>query len=313
MPPVKVTIVGGAGGVGASTAFNLALMRGGHEVVLVDNRPEMITSHVMDLEQVLEQSPGCTLRGGETSDVRDADVVVLLSATPLTAGTPRVEYLARNALIADELGDALGTPWHGSLVVVTNPVDPLVTRLLQRTGLDRRRILGYTINDSLRLRTGFTKALGVPAGSVEAWVLGEHGDESVPLLDRVTVDGVRVHPTADETAAAVEYFRTWYPIHVALDSGRSSTWTSGLGVARMVAALDGAGELWPASVVLDGEYGIEGVAVTVPVTIGRRGAEQIHEWELRPEDLDALRASAEFVRTAVAGIDPPHSPAAAGT
>jgi malate dehydrogenase len=142
MPPVKVTIVGGAGGVGASTAFNLALMRGGHEVVLVDNRPEMSTSHVMDLEQVLEQSPGCTLRGGETSDVRYADVVVLLSATPLTAGTPRVEYLAQNALIADDLADALGTPWHGSLVVVTNPVDPLVTRLLRRTGLDRRRILG---------------------------------------------------------------------------------------------------------------------------------------------------------------------------
>jgi malate/lactate dehydrogenase len=70
----------------------------------------------------------------------------------------------------------------------------------------------------------------------------------------------------------------------------------------MVSALDGDGELWPASVVLDGEYGIAGVAVTVPVTIGRGGAEQIHEWALRPSDLDALHESAELVRAAAASI-----------
>jgi len=178
---VKVTLVGGAGGVGASTSFNLVLMRGGHEIVLVDNRPEMITSHLMDLEQALELSPGCSVRGGELSDVQDADVVVLLSSTPLTVGTARLEYLAKNALIADELADELAKGCAGVIVVVTNPVDPLVTRLQQRTGLDRRRILGYTINDSLRLRTGLTHALGVPPGSVEAWVVGEHGDLSVPL------------------------------------------------------------------------------------------------------------------------------------
>jgi Malate/lactate dehydrogenases len=277
-------------------------MRGPHEIVLVDDRPEMITSHVMDFEQTLELSPGGSVRGGDLSDVRDADVVVLLSATPLTVGTSRLDYLAGNALIVDELADALVTPWAGVIVVVTNPVDPLVTRLQQRTGLDRRRILGYTINDSLRLRTGLAHALGVPPGSVEAWVLGEHGDKSVPLFDRVSMDGVQVHPTADQAAAAEEYLRTWYVRHVALDSGRSSTWTSGLGVARMVAAIDGAGELWPASVVLDGEYGIEGVAVTVPVTIGRAGAEQIHEWELGADDLEALRASAGFVRAAVDSV-----------
>jgi malate dehydrogenase len=295
---VKVTIVGGAGGVGASTAFNLLLMRGGHELVLLDARPEMITSHLMDFEQVLELSPGTAVRGGDESDVSDADVVVLLSATPLTVGTSRLEYLERNARIADELAGLLEDGWAGVLLVVTNPVDPLVTRLQRRTGLDRRRVLGYTLNDSLRLRTGLAKALGVAPGSVEAWVIGEHGDLSVPLFSRVDVDGRRVRPTAAQAAVAEEYLRTWYVRHVALDSGRSSTWTSGLGVARMVSALGGEGELWPASLVLDGEYGIEGVAVTVPVTLGRGGAAQIHEWELEPAELEALHASAELVRSA---------------
>lgn len=300
---VKVTIVGGAGGVGASTAFNLVLMRGGEEIVLVDARPEMITSHVMDFEQVLELSPGCTVRGGDESDLGDADVVVLLSATPLTVGTSRLEYLARNAGIADELADVLETGWPGVVVVVTNPVDPLVTRLQQRTRLDRRRVLGYTLNDSLRLRTGLAKALGVPAGTVDAWVLGEHGDLSVPLFGRIDVGGTRARPTAEQAARAEGLLRTWYVRHVALDSGRSSTWTSGLGVARMVSALAGGGGLWPASVVLDGEYGIAGVAVTVPVTIGPGGAVAIHEWDLEPGDLAALRASAELVRAAVESVD----------
>jgi malate/lactate dehydrogenase len=262
----------------------------------------MLTSHVMDLQQVLEQAPGCAVLEGDPSDVADSDVVVLLSATPLTLGTSRLEYLEKNAAIADELADRLVPGWDGLLVVVTNPVDPLVTRLQARTGFDRRRILGYTVNDSLRLRTGLAMALDTPPGSVEAWVLGEHGDTSVPLFGRVRVDGVPVRPTRDQAAAAEEYLRTFYVRHVALDSGRSSTWTSGLGVARMVAALDGPGELWPASVVLDGEYGLEGVAVTVPVTIGRSGAGQIHEWELTPDELTALHASAEVVREAAVAI-----------
>jgi malate dehydrogenase len=302
MACVKVTIVGGAGGVGASTAFNLALMRGPHEVVITDSRPEMITSHVMDFEQVLELSPGSRLRGGDLGDLRDSDVAVLVSSAPLAADMPRIEYLAENALIADAFADALDPGWGGLIIVVTNPVDPLVTRLRDRTGLDRRRILGYTLNDSLRLRTGVAKALGAPPGSVGAWVIGEHGELSVPLYARVEVNGAPVQLSADQLAVAEEYRRSWYPRHVALDSGRSSTWTSGLGVARMVAALDAGGELWPASIVLDGEYGIRDVAVAIPATIGRGGAEQIHEWELSADDLAALHASAEFVRAAAAGI-----------
>lgn len=299
---MKVTIVGGAGGVGASTAFNLALMRAPHEVVIVDSRPEMVSSHVMDLEQVLELSPGSDARAGDTDDLRDADVAVLLSSAPLVANMPRIEYLAKNALIADAFADGLGAGWGGVVIVVTNPVDPLVTRLQRRTGLDRRRILGYTLNDSLRLRTGLAKARGVPPGSVGAWVIGEHGELSVPLYARVELNGAPVELTAGQIAVAEEYRTTWYPRHVALDSGRSSTWTSGLGVARMVAALAGPGELWPASVVLDGEYGIDGVAVAVPVTIGHGGAGRIHEWELSVDELAALHASAEFVRAAVDGI-----------
>jgi malate dehydrogenase len=297
-------MIGGAGGVGSSAVFNLALAGLGCEVVVVDPREEMITSHLMDLEQTLELSPSCSMRPGDHRDVADADLLVITAAVPLTVNTSRLVYAADNARILDGVAELVPAGWKGVAVVVTNPVDPLVTRFRERTGLDRRRVVGYTLNDSLRLRTGIARALGVPPGSVDAWVVGEHGDSSVLLFDRVTVDGERVAPTPEQAAAAEEYVRTWYVRHVALDSGRSSTWTSGLGVARMVAALAGGDDgVWPASVVLDGEYGIADVAVSVPVALGPHGVEEIHEWELAADDLDALRRSAELVREVAAGID----------
>jgi malate/lactate dehydrogenase len=204
----------------------------------------------------------------------------------------------------DEIVDGLPAGWPGVTLVVTNPVDPLVTRIQRRTGLDRRRVIGYTVNDSLRFSTGLARALGVKHGQVKAWVLGEHGESCVALVDRVTVKGDHVEPTTEQVGIATEYLRTWYERHVALDSGRSSTWTSGLGVARMVTAIaQGDAAPWPASVVLDGEYGISGVAVSVPVTLGPTGVERIHEWTLADDDLEALRASADLVRNVADSID----------
>jgi malate dehydrogenase len=301
---MKVAIVGGAGGVGASLAFNLLRDGVADDVVLIDSRPNMVTSHLMDLEQVLEQGVTGSVRAGEQDEVRDSDVVVMSAGAPLTVNTSRMIYLEDNARIMDATLDLLDEDWGGTLLVVTNPVDPLVTWAQRRSGIDRRRVLGYTLNDTLRFRTGIAKALGTELGSVDAWVIGEHGDGCVPLHDRVNVNGEPVELTPEQSAAADEFLRSWYVRHVALDSGRSSTWTSGLGLCRMVQAVSAndAGELWPASVVLDGEYGIRGLAIGVPVTLGNGGAQQIHEWELTGEQHAAFISAAALVRGAAEAI-----------
>jgi malate dehydrogenase len=124
----------------------------------------------------------------------------------------------------------------------------------------------------------------------------------VPLLGRVAVDGAPVVLDDEQRAAADAFVRTWYRRHVALDSGRSSTWATGHGVARMVAALTGAEPGgWPASVVLDGEYGITGAAVTVPVALGP-GVGVVQEWALTPAEHAALRDAAAGVAAAAAGL-----------
>jgi malate/lactate dehydrogenase len=297
---VKVALFGGAGGVGSSAAFNLLLDPAGHELVIVDNRPEMVVSHVMDFQQVLEQGGTGSVRAGGLDDLRDSDIVVVCASMAEGPSDSRMLFLERNARIVRDAAEEIGAGWEGVVLMVTNPVDPLVTLFQQITGLDRRRVIGYTLNDTLRLRTGIALALGLDAGRVDAWVVGEHGDSSVPVFTRVLVDGEPVELSDHEQESAAAFTRGWFAKHKALDSGRSSTWTSGLGTARMVAAMangDG-GQRFPASLVLDGEYGIEGVSVGVPVTVGRHGVEQIHEWELSAEEREALHAAADCVRAA---------------
>jgi malate dehydrogenase len=293
---MKVVIKGGAGGVGSSAAFNLLLSGVSCDVVLVDSRPDMITSHVMDLEQTLTLGAGRSVRGGDNSDLIDADVVVVCASAPLRLNNSRLEFLFENAPIIEEVCDHLsraGRDWPGALIIVTNPVDPLCALAQRRTGIDRRRVIGYTINDCLRLRTGIGKVLDVAPASIDAWVIGEHGDCCVPLFSRVKVNGVPVALSAEQQNEAEEFLRSWYPRHVALNSGRSSTWTSGLGVARMVASIaQDRKELMPASIVLAGEYGIEGVSLSVPVTLGRQGVDMIHEWSLTPKEQEGLRFAA---------------------
>lgn len=301
---MKVALFGGAGGVGSSAAFNLLLDPAGHELVIVDNRPEMVVSHVMDFQQVLEQGASGSVREGDLGDLADSDVLVVCASMAEGPSDSRMLFLERNAQIVRSAAEALGPDWPGVALIVTNPVDPLVTLFQQITGLDRHRVIGYTLNDTLRLRTGIALALGVDPGSVDAWVVGEHGDSSVPVFTRVLVDGKPVELSAEQRTSASEFTRGWFAKHKALDSGRSSTWTSGLGTARMVAALaGGGGERFPASVVLEGEYGIAGVSVGIPVKVGRGGVEEILEWDLSDAERQALSAAAECVRAATAQLN----------
>jgi malate dehydrogenase len=301
----RIAIVGAGGGVGSSVAFNLLLAPEPYDITLVDGRSGMATSHEMDLQQVVAAGASGSVSIVDLAAIADADVLVVSASTPLTVNRTREVYLHDNADILRSVVGALGgATWPGIVLLVTNPVDALTTWLARTYGFDPARILGYTANDGLRLRTAVGQLLGVPPSTVDAWVLGEHGDHCVPLLGRVAVGGVPVTLTADQRAAASDFVRSWYVRHVALDSGRSSTWTTGHGVARMIAALTrDARSLWPASVLLDGQYGLRDVAIGVPARLARGGVLGIEEWDLPAEERRAMHAAAAAVRAAAGAID----------
>src|SRR3954469_20766912 len=158
---MKVAIVGGGGGVGASVAFNVLQSDEPHECVLVDRREEMALSHALDLEQVVAAGATGSGRTGGPEEIENADVVVICAAVPLTVNSSREVYLHGNAEILRSLVDPLAAG-DGVVVMVTNPVDPLCTLAARWTGVDRGRIVGYTLNDSLRLRTAVARSAGMP-------------------------------------------------------------------------------------------------------------------------------------------------------
>jgi len=303
---MKVVLIGGAGGVGSSVAFSLLTSRFDYEVVLVDTRPEMIVSHVMDLENAVALGGAdVQVRGGTVEDALDADIVVLCAAVPLRLNTSRSVYLAENLKIVAQTVAPLRDPaFTGVVLMLTNPVDPLLTWVYRQEWLPRQRLVGYTLNDSLRLRTGAAAALGVHPREVDGWVVGEHGAGQVPLYSRLSVRGESVVLSDAQRKAAQDYIDNWYIRHVALNSGRTSTWASGLGAAHMIEAMSAdEGPMLPASAVLEGEYGIHGICLGVPAVLGRQGVSQIVEWELAADELNGLRAAARSIESAVADLD----------
>lgn len=297
-----VAIIGGAGGVGSSIAFNLLKSSQRYDVVIVDNRPNMITSHVMDLQDAALLGVGSRVRGGTAHDLASSDVVVLAASVPLRLNVSRTEFLHDNAGIVRDTVAQLGG-WDGHLVMMTNPTDALGTWTLKWSGMAPERLLGYCVNDSLRLRFGIGQALNIDPIRVDAWVLGEHGDAGVPVFSRVFVDGERTELTPEQQQRAEHYLRTWYVTHVALDSGRASTWSSGWGTAALVDALVADSEsLWPASVAMKGEYGISGVNLGMPVRLGGGAVHGVEEWELNETESAGLRLAAEVVLDNVAAL-----------
>lgn len=308
---MKITVVGAAGGIGSSVAYSLILSGIGEELVLVDRNEDVLRTHVWDLEQLRAAVRPFRVRAGTVADVADSEIVVFSAAAQPRKNSPRIEYLSENLEIIRETSETLAAQWNwtGVLIVASNPVDPLVTHIQRVSGVDRRRVLGYTVNDTSRLRYGIAEVVQVDPHRVRAWVLGEHGDHCVPLFDRVELDENPLVLTTAQRHAARDYLLGWYPRWVALGVPRTSTWTSGSGISAMVRAIvTDSNEMWPASMVLRGEYGITGTAVGVPVRLGGGGAREIEQWTLADDERRAMLAAAVYIDEALARATATPSP-----
>lgn len=302
---MRVAIVGAAGGIGSSVAYTLALGGRATELLLVDRNEAALETHVMDLEQMRGVLAPFEVRRADPAEVPSADVVLISASVSPRKDSPRIEYLRENLAIVREIAEPFEDHdnWSGVVLIATNPVDPLVAEFQRTTGIDRRRIVGYTINDSLRFRFGIAQELGVAPGRVSAWVIGEHGDYCVPLFSRVTVDGEPVALTQGQRERVQRYLLGWYPRWVALGVPRTSTWTSGHGITRMIGAVLGdRHELWPASFVLDGEYGLGDVALGLPVRLGRSGVHDVLDWELAADELAGMKRAASYLSEVIAEV-----------
>jgi malate/lactate dehydrogenase len=186
------------------------------------------------------------------------------------------------------------------VITATNPVGPLnyATHLVSK--LDRRQLIGYSINDSFRFREMVARELGVKVSQVDGTVIGEHGSTQVLLFSSVRVDGKPVDVNEETKQRLRQHVPNILKGYEELKAGRTAGWTCAIGLAAFVRAVaQDTGEMLPCSVVVDGEYGYRGLSMSVPAIIGKEGVRKILEWELATDEQEGLKVSTDTLKAAV--------------
>ena len=299
----RITVVG-AGNVGATVAQEVA-RRDYAEVVVVDIIEGLPQGKALDLAQAgpaLGYEPAITGTNGY-EDTAGSDVVVITSGKPRTPGMSRDDLVTTNEKIVGSVTQsALEHSPDAIVLVVTNPLDAMCHVAKDASGLAKERVFGMAgVLDTARFRTFIAWETGASAKDVQAVVLGGHGDQMVPVVSATTVGGIPLRRlVSDERIEAlVERTRKGGGEIVEL-LGTSAWYAPGAAVAEMVDAicLDQK-RILPCTAYLEGEYGIDGLYIGVPVKLGAGGVEEIIELDLGDEERSELAKSADAVREVV--------------
>ena len=300
----KVTIVG-AGQVGATTAQRV-FERGYADVVLVDIVEGMPQGKALDLLQSgpVVGSDASIIGTNSYEDTADSDVVVITSGVPRKPGMSRDDLLFTNLdIIGAVTREVVRYSPNAVLIIVTNPLDAMVQHSYEVSGFPRERVIGQSgILDTARFRTFLAQELNVSVRDVQAYVLGGHGDTMVPLIHYTTVGGVPVSDLLPKETldGIVQRTREGGGEIVALLKSGSAYYAPAAGAAEMVdAILLDQHRILPCAAYLEGEYGIQGLCVGVPVKLAAGGIEEIIQIKLTAEEETMLKGSADAVQELV--------------
>ncbi len=290
--------------MGATAAQEIA-RRDYANVVLVDIKENLPQGKALDMNQaapVLGYEPAVVGSNGY-EETEGSDIVVVTAGVPRTGDMSRDDLVTTNErIVSSVVQEAVQGSPDAILVIVSNPLDAMCHVAKDVSGWPRERVFGMAgILDTARFRAFIAWETGASAKDVSAMVLGGHGDQMVPVVSATTVGGVPVRELVsdDRIEAMVERTRKGGGEIVKL-LGTSAWYAPGAAAAQMVDAimLDQKRVL-PCTAYLDGEYGIDGLYMGVPVKLGAAGIEEIVELELSEAEQEAMRASAEAVRDVV--------------
>jgi malate dehydrogenase len=297
----KVTVVG-AGNVGATTAQYI-VERELADVVLTDVVEGLPQGKALDL---LQAGPvhryDCRITGANDYEpTAGSDIIVITAGLARKPGMSRDDLLMKNAeIVGGVVTETARRSPTAILIVVTNPLDAMAQLALRRSGFPKHRVIGMAgVLDSARFRTFIAQELDVSVENVSAFVLGGHGDTMVPLPRYSTVAGIPITELLpkDRLDALVTRTANGGAEIVGLLKAGSAYYAPAASVVEMVEAiLRDKKKVLPCTAYLEGEYGVKGLFVGVPVKLGRRGIEQVFQITLSSEESAALQRSAAAVR-----------------
>jgi malate dehydrogenase len=301
----KVTVVGGAGNVGATVARAIADKELA-DVVIIDIAEQKAAGVGLDMFEA------CPIEGSDSRIVgyganeegwkatADSDVVVITSGVPRKPGMSRDDLLQTNYKIMQSVTEQVVRHSPKTIIVpVANPLDAMCQAVYRLSKFPRERVIGMAgVLDSARMSTFIAMELNVSVENVHSFVLGGHGDTMVPLPRYSTVAGIPITELmSKERIDAIGKRTADGGAEITKLVGTSAWYAPGSAAAAMVEAiLKDKKKILPCSVFLQGEYGIQNLFVGVPVKLGLRGVEQIVQIKLTPEEDAALKSSAGAVK-----------------
>jgi malate dehydrogenase len=300
----KVTVVGGAGNVGATAARCIA-DKGLADVVVVDIADQKATGVALDILQScpITGSDSLVIGGADYAQSANSEVVVVTSGVPRKPGMSRDDLLNVNFGIMKAVTEQIVKYSPDCIIVpVANPLDAMCQAVYKLSGFPRERVVGMAgVLDSARMRTFIAMELNVSVENVHAFVLGGHGDTMVPLPRYSTVAGVPITELMSKERVDAICKRTADGgAEITKLVGTSAWYAPGAAAAEMVECiLKDKKKILPCSVYLQGEYGVRNLFVGVPVKLGARGVEQIVQIKLTAEEQAALDKSAAAVKELV--------------
>ena len=304
----KITVVG-AGNVGGSIAQRL-VEKTGYEIVLVDIVDGLPQGKALDLAQAGAVC-GCDSRiigTGCYDETADSDVVVITSGIARKPGMSRSELLETNTRIVQSVVREASTRSPSAIfVIVANPLDAMAYVAWRVSGFPRQRVVGMAgVLDSARFRMFIARELNVSVHDVRAMVLGGHGDAMVPLSRYTTVQNRPVDEclSPEKLDALITRTRNGGAEIVNLLKTASAYYAPAASVVEMVEAMmRDQNAVLPCAALCEGEYGLQGVYMGVPVRLGKNGVEEILEYDLTPKEKTAFALSAQGVRELCREVD----------
>ena len=295
---MKIGLIGAAGTLGSCAAFAIVEKKLPGELWLFDIKRNVLLAHHMDLQIAASVLGEMSVHAADSfADLAGCDVVVNTAGAAPREIANRMELLADNIRIGRMVANEIGKNCPEAVVInATNPADPINYALQLITGMERKKFIGYSINDTYRLRMNAARKLGVSATRIEAFVVGEHGPNQVPLWSTMKLDGKPLPTPPDLREYVVAECQKFLHDYESLHSGRTAGWISGVGISDMVRAvvLD-TKEVFPCSVILDGEYGRRGFSAGVPARIGRNGVQEVVELSLPADEKAKLEAAFDYL------------------
>lgn len=303
----RIAIVG-AGNVGATAAYALMLRGLFAEIVLIDHTPERAAAEATDIADANAIAQPVRIWAGDYADVADAGILVITAGAGTKDGEPRTAIASKSAVIVrDCVRQAMEAGFGGILVVASNPADAMTQVAQATSGLPRERVIGTgTLLDSNRFRKRIADQLAIAPGAVEAIVLGEHGDRRVMAYSTVRIGGMVL-----ETYLGEQEFDRLGIAHDVMRAGYTISEVKGytsFGVATAIARICEAIHrdervVLPVSAMLGGQYGIDGVYMSLPCLVGAGGVLRILTPALGRGEQTALLASADVLRQTLQATD----------